>query len=109
MRLRFYSGALAVLMAVGALGLGVAVPAEARDREKPWRYGTYAGAAATGYALSKGRGTWALVGAGATLLSYNQWRREMRKRHRRERSMRAYRSYRSQWQRNNRRRVARRR
>ena len=97
MKKRITSAALALVMAVGALTLGLARPAEARDskREKMWRYGTYAAAAATGAALLKNRDTWALVGAAATYGAYKGWKRETSKRNRRERAYRNYRSYRN--------------
>jgi threonine/homoserine/homoserine lactone efflux protein len=41
-------------------------------------------------------GTWALLAGGATLLSYTQWRHEMKRRHRREDRATYYR-YRSEW------------
>src|SRR5438067_13626780 len=84
MNIRTISGGLAALFAAGSLCLAVAKPAEARhssSRERAWRIGTYAGAAGTAAALATGHGTWGLIGAGATALSYSQWRREMRRRH----------------------------
>jgi hypothetical protein len=96
------SSVLAAAVAAGCLMVGAARPAQARGSEDLWRIGTYVGGAATGAALAKGRGTWALVGAGATALSYSQWKRQVRNRHRRERAYsygspgyRSYRSYRS--------------
>src|SRR5688500_9996182 len=97
MRARLSAAALAAILAAGVC-LGTVVPAAARTskREKTWRTATYIGSAATIYALAKGEGTWALIGGGATLRSYSQWRREMRKRHRRE-DRAAYRAYRTRW------------
>lgn len=93
------SMALAVVLAAGCLLFGSARPAEARrghskSRENAWRTGTYVGGAATAAALAKGKGTWALIGAGATALSYTQWKKEQKRRHRDE-SYSSYRRYRS--------------
>src|SRR5690242_16360418 len=91
---------LAVLVAAGSLTFGGVAEAGRRSRsrsqERNWRIGTYIGSAATIAALAKGEGVWALVGGGATLLSYSQWRKEMRRRHRRE-SRAGYHNYRSRW------------
>lgn len=91
--------ALAAILLLSELFAG-AVPAEARrrsnSRERAWRIGTYVLGAGTIAALASGRGTLALIGGGATLLSYTQWRREMRRRHRRH-DLNAYRSYRRSW------------
>jgi len=94
---RFVAALLAAIF-LFTLTAGIAGPAEARSRssEKAWRIGTYVGSAATIAALAKGKGTWALIGGGATLLSYSQWRKEMRKRHRREDAA-SYRAYRTSW------------
>jgi hypothetical protein len=83
---RFLSAGMAALMACGLLTFGAA-PAQARENsnERLWKYGTYAGAAGTALALLKRKHTWALVGAGATALSYTQWKREADQRNRRER------------------------
>ena len=99
MRQRTYAGLLAGLMMLGALVLP-AVPAEARSsrKEKAWRIGTYVAGAGTIAALATGNDTWALVGGGATLLSYTQWRKEMKGRHKDEAARRAaYRQYRTSW------------
>ena len=84
---RVVSAVLTTAIAAGTLLVGSARPAESRGggSEKLWRIGTYLGAAGTGVALAKGRGTWALIGAGATALSYSQWKRQVSRRHRRER------------------------
>ena len=100
-RRRVVTGFLASATVAGSLFAGVA-PALARkspanQREKNWRGATYVGAAGTAYALAKGKGTWALIGAGATLLSYNQWKKEIRRRHQRDDSRAAYNRYRSAW------------
>jgi hypothetical protein len=96
---------LALVMGAGTLG-ACTMPAEASRRrgkvratskERNARIGTYLGSAATVYALTKGEGAWALIGAGATLLSYSQWKREIRRRHDREGSWRDYQRYRSNW------------
>ena len=92
---RIVSMFLAAAMAVGCL-VFAAPAAEARranSREKAWRIGTYVSGAATAAALAKGKGTWALIGAGAGLLSYSQWRKEMKRRHR-DTSYASYRRYR---------------
>src|SRR5688572_12509541 len=97
MRTRFYAGVLAAAMSFGALSF-TALPARAESsKEKLYRAGTYIGGAGTIAALATGKGTWALIGGGATLLSYSAWRREMKKRHRREHSEREYRAYRTAW------------
>ena len=76
---------LAAVVAGGCLSLGAISPAAARRRsnssEKAWRIGTYVGAAGTAAALATGKGTLGLIGAGATLLSYSQWRHQVRRRH----------------------------
>jgi hypothetical protein len=98
MRKRIYATALAAVMALGTTVFGVVAPAEAGNREKLYRVGTYLGSAATIYALAKGEDTWALVGGGATLLSYSQWKKQVGKRHKREDARRrAYRKYRTNW------------
>ena len=83
-RIRAICGGLTAVIAAGCLSLGTISPAEARggSREKAWRIGTYVGSGATIAALAKGKGTWALIGAGATALSYSQWKKEQRRRHR---------------------------
>jgi hypothetical protein len=95
MKQQIAAAALAAIVGVGGLSLGAARPAEARSgsRENTWRVGTYVGAAATGAALAKGKGTWGLIGAGATALSYSQWKKEVNRRHRRQRSARYSRRY----------------
>jgi hypothetical protein len=97
MRRQIKTGMLAALLAALALPLGGAAPAQARhsrSRENLWRYGTYAGAGATAYALAKGKGTWGLIGAGATYLSYRQWKNEVRRRHQHDYGRARYRRYR---------------
>ncbi len=98
MKQRLMTAALAVVMGVGGVVAtgGVAEAARrtrANSREKAWRIGTYAGTAATTAALVKGKGTWALIGGGATALSYSQWRKEMKRRHKKDRSRAAYQRY----------------
>jgi len=85
---RFSATLLAFVLGIGSLMLA-AKPATASS-ERLWRYGTYLGAVGTGAALLKNRDTWALVGAGATALSYSQWRRSVRRRHEDERRARCY-------------------
>src|SRR5687767_10347475 len=97
MRRRLCAGTLAAVMLAASLCLGIALPAQAWGKEKTYRLGTYIGSAATIYALTKGKGTWALIGGGATLLSYNQWRKEAKRRRARDRSARAYSAYRADW------------
>jgi hypothetical protein len=100
MRERINRGTAAVLLAAVLLPLGAAVPAQARhrrhsnSRENTWRIGTYAGTGATAYALAHGNLGWGLVGAGATYLSYQQWKKEVRRRHQRDYSYGRYRRYR---------------
>lgn len=103
---RFLAGTLAVVLSAVTLLVGLAQPAQAsrKAREKAWRYSTYAGTAGTAAALAKGKGTWALIGGGATLLSYSQWRNEIRRRHNRRGSYADYRRYRANWYRHHRRR-----
>ena len=97
-RRRLMSAALAATTLVGGLTLAVSAPVPAAaKKEDLYRAGTYLGSAATIYALSKGKGTWALIGGGATLLSYSQWKKEVGRRHQRDRSARAYQNYRSSW------------
>ena len=96
MKQRIYAGMLAATLAAGALTFGMAAPATAA-KEDTYRIGTYLGSAATIYALAKGKGTWALIGGGATLLSYNQWKKEASRRRDRDRSRRAYQAYRTRW------------
>lgn len=98
MKQRYLSAVLAAVMSFGSLGL-IAEPAFAgrvSRKEKLWRLGTYIGGAGTIAALVTGNDTWALVGGGATLLSYTQWRKEARRRRKRE-DRAAYRSYRRAW------------
>lgn len=101
-RRRAYTAALATLLAVGSLGVVGMAPAQARNssKENTWRIGTYIAGAGTIAALAKGKGTLALIGGGATLLSYNQWKKEKNRRHERV-SEASYRRYRSQWLRQN--------
>lgn len=101
MRQRTLAGWLAAMFAAGSLTFGVVQPAAAA-KEDTYRIGTYIGSAATIYALAKGKGTWALIGGGATLLSYNQWKKEASRRRQRDRSQRAYRAYRTRWLQQNR-------
>ena len=97
---------LTAVVAAGCLSLGAISPAAARHRhssENAWRIGTYVGAAGTAAALATGRGTLGLIGAGATLLSYSQWRHQVRRRHQDE-SRYAYSRYRRAYYRRHRRR-----
>ena len=97
MKQRYWAGGLAGLMLIGSLGL--VSPAEAgrvSSKEKGWRIGTYIAGAGTIAALATGNDTWALVGGGATLLSYTQWRKYARRRRARE-DRAAYRAYRTAW------------
>jgi hypothetical protein len=73
MNLRIYSIALAVMIAFGGL-FGVAKPASA-DKEKTYKIATYALGAGTVYALTKKKGTLALIGAAGTYLAYSQWKK----------------------------------
>jgi len=99
MKQRIMTGALAAILSVGSLCLGIAQPAQAshsKAREKAWRYSTYAGTAGTAAALATGHGTWGLIGAGATLLSYTQWKKEVNRRHEHASKAR-YAAYRRSW------------
>ena len=97
MKTRLNAAILTVTIGFGAVAM-TAAPAMARtnSRERAWRTGTYLGGAGTIAALATGHGTWALLAGGATLLSYTQWRHEMKRRHRREDRATYYR-YRSEW------------
>lgn len=90
------AGLLAAVMLALSLGIGATPAAAKTSKEDLWRIATYIGGAGTIYALAKGKDTWALIGGAATLLSYSQWRREMKKRHRRA-DLAAYRAYRLRW------------
>lgn len=96
MNKRTTSAFMAVVMLVLSLAFAGAMPVSAasKSREKAWRIGTYVGSAATIYALARGKGTLALIGGGATLLSYSQWKKEARNRRRSEAD---YRAYRTRW------------
>lgn len=89
---------MAGLLAFSTLGgiVGTATAAHAAN-EKMWRMGTYLGSAATIYSIARGEDTWALVGGGATLLSYLQWKRAVKSRHERDSSRRRYSQYRKAW------------
>jgi len=97
-RQRACTAALAALLTLGSLGVVGVTPAQARSnsKENTWRIGTYIAGAGTIAALAKGKGTLALIGGGATLLSYNQWKKEKNRRHQRANEA-AYRSYRTRW------------
>jgi hypothetical protein len=87
--IRHLSGGLAGLMLGCALMAGSPAPAGAsRSGERLWRTGTYLGTAGTVAALLSNKDTLALVGAGATYLSYTQWKREVKRRHSEERRAR---------------------
>ena len=88
---------IAGLLAFTTLGGVVGTATAAHASEKAWRIGTYLGSAATIYAIAKGEDTWALVGGGATLLSYLQWKRAVKRRHERDTSRRRYYQYRRSW------------
>jgi len=88
---------IAGLLAFSTFGGVVATATAVRANEKTWRAGTYIGSAATIYALAKGKGTWALVGGGATLLSYLQWKKDVKRRHERDSSRARYSRYRQSW------------
>lgn len=99
-RTRFTTLGLAAVMGLGSLAVATA-PAEARrgksnSKEKLWKTGTYVGAAGTAAALLTGKGTLGLIGAGATALSYSQWKKEVRRRHDRDTSYSSYRRYKNQ-------------
>ena len=82
MQLRIYSLALAAVIAFVGL-FGAAQPARA-DKEKTYKIATYVLGAGTLYALSKKKGTLALIGAAGTYLAYKQSKKERdRKRGRR--------------------------
>lgn len=99
MKTRFLSGTLASVFLAGGLSVAPISAAYAESsKEKLFRLGTYLGTAGTIYALARGEDTWALVGGGATLLSYTQWKNEVKDRNRDERDRRAaYRRYRTNW------------
>jgi hypothetical protein len=79
---RRISVALATMLAAGILSFGAAQPAAAESgKEKGWRIGTYALAAGTAYAAFKKKPTLALVGAGATYLAHQQWKKQVNERH----------------------------
>ncbi len=97
MKQRYMTGILAALMLFGSVA--IVSPAEARrvsSKEKGWRIGTYIAGAGTIAALATGNDTWALVGGGATLLSYTQWRKYARRRRAKE-DRASYRAYRTAW------------
>lgn len=96
-RTRITTLGLATVIGIGSLA-AFSGPAEARRRkanssEKAWKAGTYLGAAGTAAALLTGKGTLGLIGAGATALSYSQWKKQVKKRHR-DSSYSSYRRYR---------------
>ncbi|HEU4753297.1 MAG TPA: hypothetical protein VFU47_09335 [Armatimonadota bacterium] len=72
MRLRAYSLALAGVIAFGGL-VGAARPAHA-DKEKTYKIATYVLGAGTLYALTKKKGTLALIGAAGTYFAYKKWK-----------------------------------
>src|SRR6266542_783508 len=96
MKRRSLAALLTAVFAAGSLGFGFAKPAQAANKEKLYRYGTYLGGAAALYGLSKGNATIGLIGAGLGLLSYTQWKKHERARHRAA-SYRRYTAYRSAW------------
>lgn len=101
MRIRLLSVVLATMLLIMELLAGAGAAAAGRRRrdsssERAWRIGTYVLGAGSIAALASGRGTIALIGGGATLLSYTQWRKEMKRRRRRN-DLAAYRAYRTRW------------
>jgi hypothetical protein len=95
-RQRACTAALAALLTVGSLGVMAPAQARSNSKENAWRIGTYVAGAGTIAALAKGKGTLALIGGGATLLSYNQWKKEKNRRHQRADEA-SYRAYRTRW------------
>lgn len=100
MKTRIHAAILTLAVAAGSIGLAAPVEAARRSRangaEKGWRLGTYVGALGTVAALAMNKDTIALLAGGATLLSYTQWKKEMRKRHHRE-DRAYYNAYRNAW------------
>jgi hypothetical protein len=80
LKLRIFSTALAVMLAVSGLTLGAAAPAEAGKNESLYKIGTYALGAGTVYALAKKKHTLALVGAAGTYFAYRKWKSASRDR-----------------------------
>jgi hypothetical protein len=87
---------LAAIFAISGLCLASVKPVQAANKEKLYRYGTYAGGAAAAYGLMRGKGTMALIGGALGLLSYTQWKKQEKARHR-DASLARYRSYRTRY------------
>jgi len=82
MKSRVWTATLATILAAGALSLGTATPAQAESgKEKAYRIGTYAGAAATAYGVVKGSPGIAIAGAAGTYLAHRGWKGEINDRH----------------------------
>jgi hypothetical protein len=72
---------MASVVMAGALTISTAAPAHAESsKEKMYRIGTYAGAAATAYGLLKNKDTIALFGAAGTYFAHKGWKNEVNKR-----------------------------
>lgn len=82
MKSRLWSATLASVIAAGALSIGAVTPAHAESgKEKAYRIGTYAGAAATAYGVVKGSPGIAIAGAAGTYLAHKGWKDEVDDRH----------------------------
>jgi hypothetical protein len=82
MKSRLWTATLATLLTAGALTIGTANPASAESgKEKAYRIGTYAGAAATAYGVVKGSPGIAIAGAAGTYLAHKGWKDEVDDRH----------------------------
>ncbi len=93
MTTRFRALALAIVMSLGVLLIGIA-PASASN-ESTWRGLTYGLGGVTAYGAVKRSPTIAILGAAGTAYSYSRWRKAVRDRHRRYgyRYRRHYRHY----------------
>jgi 2,4-dienoyl-CoA reductase-like NADH-dependent reductase (Old Yellow Enzyme family) len=82
MKQQFWSVSLATIIAAGALSLGIPTAARAESsKEKMYRVGTYAGAAATAYGVLRNKDTIAVAGAAGTYLAHRGWKNEINDRH----------------------------
>jgi len=82
MKSRLWTATLATLLAAGALTIGPAAQARGESgKEKAYRIGTYAGAAATAYGVVKGSPGIAIAGAAGTYLAHKGWKDEVDDRH----------------------------
>jgi hypothetical protein len=82
MKSRIWTASLASVIAAGALTIGAVAPAHAESgKEKAYRIGTYAGAAATAYGIVKGSPGIAIAGAAGTYLAHKGWKDEVDDRH----------------------------